>query len=76
MILELGGKPGVGIKYAPPRRGEIIHGYLAVSCAQAVQGFEPRVTLVEGLERTWRWSESQTTQATCPEEEGEWHANE
>ena len=74
MLLELDGKPSVGIKYAPPRRGEVKYSH--VSRAQAVLGFEPRVTLAVDLERTWHWSESQTIQATCPEEEGEWHANE
>ena len=76
MLLEPGGEPGVGIRYAPPRRGEIIRNYSDVSRARTVLGFEPRVTLAVDLERTWHWSESQTIQATCPEEEGEWHANE
>ncbi len=42
-------------RYAPPRPGDIRHSAADLSRAAALLGWRPRVTLEEGLRRTWQW---------------------
>ncbi|WP_456482955.1 SDR family oxidoreductase [Methanopyrus kandleri] len=48
---------GVDVKvvYEDPRPGEVRRIYLDPSRAREELGFEPRVDLEEGIERTWEW---------------------
>lgn len=50
------------IAFAPKRPGEQQESFLDVSKAKQVIGWEPQVTLSEGLARTFAWSESASTQ--------------
>jgi UDP-glucose 4-epimerase len=59
MLLELSGRSELGVKYAPPRSGEIVRNYSDLSHARAILGYEPQVSLTEGLMRTWHWFEDQ-----------------
>ncbi len=45
----------VEVVYEDPRPGEVRRIYLDPSRAQEELGFEPRVDLEEGIERTWEW---------------------
>jgi UDP-glucose 4-epimerase len=41
--------------YAPPRAGDVPHSVASIERARRLLGFEPRVGLREGLERTLEW---------------------
>jgi UDP-glucose 4-epimerase len=43
------------ICYEPARRGEISRNYADIEKARKALGYEPRVSLEEGLLRTWHW---------------------
>ena len=43
------------IRREPPRAGEILRNYSAIDKARERLGYEPSVTLAEGLARTWAW---------------------
>jgi UDP-glucose 4-epimerase len=45
----------VEVRYAPWRTGEVIRTYSDIGKAARTFGYRPRVTLDEGLPRTWRW---------------------
>ena len=40
------------VEYEPPRRGDVRHSLADISLARDVLGYQPKVTLVEGLRRT------------------------
>lgn len=41
--------------YAPPRPGDIRHSHADISLARSLLGYEPRISLEEGLRRTVAW---------------------
>lgn len=43
------------LKHGPPRQGDIYQNYSAIAKARAVLGWEPQVSLADGLRETWRW---------------------
>ena len=43
------------IRREPPRAGEILRNYSAIDKARERLGYDPSVTLAEGLARTWAW---------------------
>ena len=45
----------VTIQHADERKGEIVRSYSDISKAQRMIGYAPKVTLEEGMERTWSW---------------------
>lgn len=45
--------------FAPRRAGDILHSQAAIDCARQELGFEPRVGLREGLEKTVAWFQAQ-----------------
>ena len=45
--------------FAPRRAGDILHSQAAIECARQELGFEPRVGLREGLEKTVAWFQAQ-----------------
>jgi UDP-glucose 4-epimerase len=47
------------IVFAPKRPGEQQESFLDASKARKILGWEPQVTLSEGLARTFAWTESQ-----------------
>lgn len=48
---------GVDIEpiYDPPRRGDILHSFADISCAESDLNFKPKVDFAEGLKRTFQW---------------------
>ncbi|MBN1421158.1 MAG: SDR family oxidoreductase [Planctomycetes bacterium] len=53
-IGEITGKP-VQAEYGPPRPGDVMHSLADISRARDILGFEPRVSVREGLDRTVAW---------------------
>jgi UDP-glucose 4-epimerase len=51
----------VTVAVGPPRAGDVRHSYAAIAKARTVLGWEPRVTLAEGLRETWQWWQSSVT---------------
>jgi len=43
------------VRYAPWRAGEVVRTYSDIGKATRTFGYRPRVSLDEGLPRTWRW---------------------
>jgi len=48
-VLSLAGRDDCGIVYEPPRAGDITHSFADISRAREAFGYEPKVTLEEGL---------------------------
>ena len=48
---------GVGVRHGPPRQGDIRKNYSAIGKVREVLGWEPRMSLEEGLRETWAWFE-------------------
>ena len=48
-------QPGVGPYHEPARAGDILRSVLDPARARAVLGWQPEVTLEDGLRRTWEW---------------------
>jgi UDP-glucose 4-epimerase len=46
-----------GVTYEPARAGEILHTHCDIAKARGAFGYVPKVTLAEGVERTWAWFE-------------------
>ncbi|MGB8648195.1 MAG: SDR family oxidoreductase [Anaerolineae bacterium] len=44
--------------YSPPRAGDVRHSLAAIDCARTLLGYQPHITLREGLERTLQWYRS------------------
>jgi len=42
-------------EFLPPRRGDILHSSADISKARKILGFEPKVSVEEGLRRTVEW---------------------
>ena len=55
MVAQANG-PGVNIQYGPARPGDVRHSLADVSAARAAFGFEPAVTLDEGLPEYVNWA--------------------
>lgn len=55
ILCEIAGKPNHPIQYRPARAGEVSRNFASYTKAKERLGFEPRVTLEEGLEKTWKW---------------------
>jgi UDP-glucose 4-epimerase len=45
----------VGVAERPPREGDVRDSLASLERARRVLGYEPTISLVEGLERTWEW---------------------
>ena len=46
------------VHYEPARAGEILHTYCDISKARTDIGYDPKVSLEEGIARTWEWFET------------------
>jgi UDP-glucose 4-epimerase len=57
-VLELAAMLGVAVEHRPERPGEVRHSCLDPARARRELGWEPRVDLPEGLERTLGWVRS------------------
>ena len=55
MICKLVPDRDLNISYEPARRGEVSRNYAKIEKARETLGYEPRVSLDEGLRRTWQW---------------------
>jgi UDP-glucose 4-epimerase len=58
MLAELTGRP-FAAGYRAERPGDIKHSYADISRAQATLGYEPKVTVPDGLQATVRWLSQQ-----------------
>jgi len=54
MIEEITQRP-VPARHGPAREGDVRHSQASLERAACTLGFEPRISLREGLERTWQW---------------------
>jgi UDP-glucose 4-epimerase len=54
MIQEVSGRP-IRVEHRAPRAGDVRDSLADLRRAHAVLGYTPRVSLREGLERTWDW---------------------
>ena len=50
----------IKIKFAPPRKGEIIRNYSDISRVKKMLGFKPRVSLEEGVKQVYEWFKSKS----------------
>lgn len=57
LIGEVAGS-AVAVEHAPPREGDVRDSLASLDRARAVLGYEPLVSLREGLRRTWAWFEA------------------
>ena len=48
----------VAVEHAPPREGDVRDSLAGLERAREVLGYEPQVSLREGLRRTWAWFEA------------------
>jgi len=60
MLLNLTGKTSLQPKHAEPRQGDIKHSYADISKAKRVLGYEPKITLKEGLNKLIEWYKKST----------------
>jgi UDP-glucose 4-epimerase len=51
----------VHVEYEPPRPGEIYRNYADISKARSLLGFEPQISIKEGLRDTWAWFKTRFT---------------
>lgn len=58
-LLQEAAGSNAGVVFAPRRPGEQQESFLDAGKARALLGWEPKVTLSEGLAKTFAWSESQ-----------------
>jgi UDP-glucose 4-epimerase len=56
------GRP-ITVQHLPPREGDVRDSLASLERAQRVLGYTPQVALLDGLERTWRWTAAQPTAA-------------
>lgn len=49
----------VEVNYAPPRKGEVRHSRADISAARRALGYEPSVTLIDGLQEYFTWFRTQ-----------------
>jgi len=63
MVCAAAGRNEYPLRHEPPRRGELERNFANFARARAMLGFSPRVTLREGLRRTFAWFEAQDRSA-------------
>jgi UDP-glucose 4-epimerase len=54
LLEKISGKK-TAAKYEPPRPGDILHSQADITEARYLLGYDPKITLEEGLRRTWEW---------------------
>ncbi len=55
MLCEIAGKPDHEVNFVDKRKGEVERNFANYDKAKKELGFEPTVTIQEGLKRTWDW---------------------
>jgi UDP-glucose 4-epimerase len=55
LIRQLAPDRDLNIRHEPARNGEVSRNYAKIEKARKALGYEPRVSLEEGLRRTWDW---------------------
>jgi UDP-glucose 4-epimerase len=58
MILEIAGLRAISSVYAEPRRGDVLYSWADISKARTRLGFEPKISLMEGLAKLYEWYRS------------------
>lgn len=68
IIAEIGGTCGrdLPVSYGPPRPGDIRHSRADISAAAAVLGYQPLVSVQDGIRRTFAWFSSRNTSERTP----------
>lgn len=51
----VGSERAVSVRYEPFRAGEIVKTYCDIAKARRVLGYDPKISLKVGLQRTWAW---------------------
>lgn len=59
VLRAVAGKPDHDMIYKGARAGEVHRNFAGYGRAKAMLGYEPRVSLEDGLRRTWEWFRSQ-----------------
>lgn len=59
LVAEVGGHPGHAVEYRPGRPGEVNRNFARYDKASEVFGYEPTLTLEQGLRETWAWFRGQ-----------------
>lgn len=54
-LADVAGRPDHLVLHKPPRAGEVGRNFASSERARRTLGFSPRVSLGEGLKRTWQW---------------------
>jgi len=62
LMRQTAGKPDHPIEYRESRSGEVLRNFAANDRAAEILGFEPKIGLENGLEKTWRWFADQGEQ--------------
>ncbi len=58
LLAGLAGRPDLAPRFAPPRPGDIRHSSGPITLAGRHLGFQPSITLADGLADTWQWFKS------------------
>ena len=58
LVMELSGVDGLKPLYRPARNGDIKHSYADISKAKARLGYEPKISLREGVATLFRQAEA------------------
>ena len=58
LVMELSGVDGLKPLYRPARNGDIKHSYADISKAKARLGYEPKISLKEGVAALFRRAEA------------------
>lgn len=59
-LMKIAGKPEYPIRYEASRKGEVIRNFASLEKAETKLGFRTKISLEEGLKRTWNWLRRQT----------------
>ena len=58
-MLQQAARTNTKLVFAPRRPGELQESFLNIDKSREVLGWQPAVTLAEGLARTFAWAEAQ-----------------
>ena len=65
-IQKATGAKGIEPSYVPARTGDVKHSLASIDAARKVLGYEPRVTLASGLEKTVAWYRARVRGTAVP----------
>ena len=65
MMQAMLGRQAMNVQHKPAQAGEIVRNYASIEKARRLLGYSPKVSLGEGLRRTWDWFLSRQGQLTA-----------